>query len=354
MALPAELVRYYWKSATDYGFHPLAGAALLARALREGYWPSEAYLFGLLNPPASSRAFERFVSKRTMVQLQRRVNPPSWESMLSDKGIFYRYCESAGIPVPRLFGLHRRGGMGWTISSPVLGSDEEWIRFFDKECPSPCTVKPALGRLGMGILLLQREGAGFTTPGGQFLRPADVVKRMNAGGEFDSFVIQERLFNHPSLRPITSGEGLTTSRMITFLRGAQECDLISADVKIIVGENLTSNLNKGLTGNMAGQVSLQDGRIVCVHALVNGRGFVEVERHPDTGALFRDFQLPDWEAASALVIRAARTFSPVRAVGWDVSFTPSGPVLLEGNFFFDPPNSTFRARDVLRALSTSF
>jgi hypothetical protein len=352
LSLPADLPRYYWKAATHYGFHPATGARLLARALRQGYWPAEAFLFGLLNPHQHPDVSECYVSKRNMVRAQRKVNPPGWESMLSDKGIFYRYCETAGIPVPRLFGLYYRGRAGWTAPSRLLTSDEEWVRFFRDECPSPCVIKPSLGRLGMGILPLKREGERFVTPHGERYTPEEIVKRMNAPGEFDSYVIQERLSNHPSLQPVASGEGLTTSRMITFLRADRECDLVNADLKIVIGGNVTSNLNKGLTGNMAGRVSLQDGRLLAVDALVNGQGFVEVERHPDTGALFRDFRIPDWEAAGALAKRAARAFSPVRTVGWDMAFTPAGPVLIEGNFFFDPPNDTFGARELLQRLST--
>ena len=48
--LVVDLPRYYWKSATDFGFHPAAAVMLILRGLREGYWPEEAYCLGLLNP----------------------------------------------------------------------------------------------------------------------------------------------------------------------------------------------------------------------------------------------------------------------------------------------------------------
>jgi hypothetical protein len=40
----------------------------------------------------------------------------------------------------------------------------------------------------------------------------------------------------------------------------------------------------------------------------------------------------------ALAERAARTFFPLRTVGWDIALTTDGPALIEGNPFWDPSN----------------
>ncbi len=54
------------------------------------------------------------------------------------------------------------------------------------------------------------------------------------------------------------------------------------------------------------------------------------EVHPDTGVPVKDFCVPDFAAALDLVRRAAKAL-PYPLVGWDVGFTPAGPVLIEGN-----------------------
>ena len=350
--LVVDLPRYYWKSATDFGFHPAAALMLILRGLREGYWPEEAYRLGLLNPAIAASLRKLHVSKRAMVKVQRRLNPPAWENILRDKGIFYRYCQAAGLPVPKLYGIYARGGRGWNIATPVLESDQEWVQFFERDCPSPFVVKPTLGRLGAGVMVLTRTGQGLVPPAGRVIAASELVRHLSTHREFDGFVVQERLRNHPALRTMVAGEGLATSRIISFLHADQRCELLSADLKIVMKDNLTSNLSMGATGNMAGTVSLDDGRILSAVAVLEGEGFVEVERHPETGVPFRDARLPDWGAAKDLVVRAARTFLPVRTVGWDLAFTSSGPVLIEGNFFFDPPCSMFKGREVLRTLTS--
>ncbi|WP_240744550.1 sugar-transfer associated ATP-grasp domain-containing protein [Microbacterium sp. PF5] len=54
--------------------------------------------------------------------------------------------------------------------------------------------------------------------------------------------------------------------------------------------------------------------------------------HPDTGYRIADFQLPLYDEVIALIDRAARRVPQVQYVGWDVAVTPTGPVIIEGNW----------------------
>jgi hypothetical protein len=56
-----------------------------------------------------------------------------------------------------------------------------------------------------------------------------------------------------------------------------------------------------------------------------------------------DVSLPDWDVALRWVIKAHNACSNFVFVGWDVSFTPNGPVILEGNANWGPDtNQTLR------------
>ena len=72
--------------------------------------------------------------------------------------------------------------------------------------------------------------------------------------------------------------------------------------------------------------------------LSEGRGPATVETHPDTGEAFDGVVLPDWADARRMVCAAAKQFLPVRTLGWDVAFTPGGPIIVEGNVWWDYPN----------------
>ena len=56
------------------------------------------------------------------------------------------------------------------------------------------------------------------------------------------------------------------------------------------------------------------------------------EKHPDSGFVIADFQLPMVDEVKAFVDRVARVVPQVQYVGWDIVVTPDGPVLVEGNW----------------------
>jgi hypothetical protein len=57
------------------------------------------------------------------------------------------------------------------------------------------------------------------------------------------------------------------------------------------------------------------------------------ECHPTTGAQIQGFRFPDWEKAMDMVKQASALIPELGYLGWDVAFTPDGPVLVEGNEF---------------------
>ena len=86
-------------------------------------------------------------------------------------------------------------------------------------------------------------------------------------------------------------------------------------------------------------VSLEDGVLgPAATTAAEGLGQALLETHPDTGLAVAGLRLPYWEEACALVCAVAPRFIPLRALGWDVALTPTGPVLVETNWGWDPPN----------------
>lgn len=57
------------------------------------------------------------------------------------------------------------------------------------------------------------------------------------------------------------------------------------------------------------------------------------ERHPLTNELIKGFKFPYWEEAIDLCKRASMEVPQMGYVGWDVAFTPNGPVFVEENEF---------------------
>lgn len=55
------------------------------------------------------------------------------------------------------------------------------------------------------------------------------------------------------------------------------------------------------------------------------------ECHPDSGARYMGYQLPDWEQLLSLCKEMAKVLPSVKYIGWDLAHTKDGWVLIEGN-----------------------
>ncbi|MBY0396350.1 MAG: hypothetical protein K2X91_07755, partial [Thermoleophilia bacterium] len=106
----------------------------------------------------------------------------------------------------------------------------------------------------------------------------------------------------------------------------------------------------GATGNLIAPVRPGDGVITALIGADRHGVMREVSPTSAAGLPAAGARLPLWGDAVALVRRAAPVFLPMRCVGWDVALTPDGPVIVEGNMWWDPPSPDPAAGDIARRL----
>ena len=319
----------------------------------EGFEPKEAFRLGLLNGAGAGDHVCKFTSRKKLKRIQEAINPRAWECLTEDKGLFYRHCQSLGVPIPALYGIFFRDTAGWSHAGSIVTKPESWEKFFRTEVPSEFVIKPARGVYGRGLHIFTRRDGKFVDPFGASHTAADLYSIMASDVRYDSFLIQERLKNHPDILYLTGTEFLQSVRAITFVDKSGPCAILLAHLKLIVGQNLADNTQGGLTGNMQVLVSIEDGLLMQAAVVVgsNGSGLKSVPHHPRTGHSFQGFRVPLWPQVCRLVKEAALKFLPIRAIGWDVAVTPTGPVIVEGNMFWDPPNLHARMDVVLAGLA---
>ena len=56
-------------------------------------------------------------------------------------------------------------------------------------------------------------------------------------------------------------------------------------------------------------------------------------KHPDTGIIFDNIQIPHYIQVKEIVTKASSLFK-IPLLGWDVALTPNGPVIIEANHNF--------------------
>jgi hypothetical protein len=329
-------------AARRYGTSRLGLAARLGgHYFRRGIRPVEAIEAGLADPSLSEEALAGCFGKQRLMDLQDRLNPRELIGVTEDKAIFYPLCEALHVPSPALYAVIGRRG-AWSADGRPLSGREDCERFLDEKAPDEFVVKPAAGVYGEGVSVLRRAAAGgFTNHAGRSLSAADLCASIFADRKYERFVVQERLTNHPAIVTQTGCAYLQTVRVATLVDREGVPRVLYAEWKIIGGDSPSDNFSYGRTGNFTANVALDTGALGPAMTLAkDGVGSQAIAAHPRTGAAFVGFRLPDWDALLALARRCALLFMPLRTVGWDMGLTPRGPMVVEGNRWWDPPTSS--------------
>jgi len=350
LRLCTRSVRVALRARALHGGSVLKMMARARRLLgRDMFCMAEILQLGLLELELSDEQCRRYQSREAATRMEVFLNLGADHGAVEDKARFYRRATELDIPVPRFWGEFSRDGRGTTAGGRVLNGRPAWAEYLAEECPGDLVVKPARNGYGFGVQLFHREADGqYTDPDGRRVRAEELVARLEANGDSESWVVQERITNHPDLVELSGSRYLQTLRVITMIDGTGRVHLVHAHCKLIVGRNYVDNFRYGATGNLIAGVDLASGRLLEGWAMrrPNG-GFKPVSHHPTTDRSIVGLQLPDWELAIQLAVQAASAFKPLRMVGWDIALTPTGPILVEGNWNSDPPNATSSSDQLL-------
>ena len=137
-------------------------------------------------------------------------------------------------------------------------------------------------------------------------------------------LIQRRLYQHARLAAINPSS-VNTLRIYSVLGLDGKVTNYSTVLRTGVGDTKVDNYASG--GLSIGVT--ENGRLK--KNGYNKKG-VRVEKHPTTGLVFENYEIPSFDMAIALVRKAHIMVPHFRSVSWDIAITADGsPVLIEGN-----------------------
>lgn len=337
--------------STDY-FAVFLRSIRLCRQKR--FSPEEAFRLGLFKPTISSSEFSKYVSRKKLTKVQESLNPPSWAPLTKNKSIFYKYCMALGVPVPDLYAIYFRETPGWSFNNSILTTRDDWKRFFDNHLPQEFVIKPVRGAHGRGVNIFRKTEKGFIDTSAKLYKTGEIYDLMFLSNEHNSFLIQERLKNHPELIRLSDTQYLQTVRMITLIDSKNKHHILQAHLKLIMGQSVIDSFEYGLTGNIQSKVFLGDGVLKpAVKLNLNGSGIKTISAHPKTGVCFDRFHLPMWPQVCQLVKVVAPKFLPIRTIGWDIALTETGPFIVEANIWWDPVNQHGDMKAVFEQLQSA-
>jgi len=137
-------------------------------------------------------------------------------------------------------------------------------------------------------------------------------------------ILEEVVIQHPKMASLCP-TSVNTCRIAT-LMGDKQQGIVYAFLRIGNGK-VMDNVD---CGGMAARIDLASGKLLTVGADKQGNTFI---KHPMTNASIIGFEIPFWEEAKAMCMKAAEKVPQMRFIAWDVAITENGPTFIEGNSF---------------------
>lgn len=223
--------------------------------------------------------------------------------LLRDKYLFYKYMKSQNLPVPEVFAIYKDG---------ILYDDDElreitWAALEDR---NDYFVKAIDGECASYVKHINNYE--------QLL----VEKRIFAHG---AYIFQERVHQSAGMN-VLNPSAINTYRIVTINKNGVPYVLTSL---LRVGTEKTGNVDNWAAGGLA--IGLQENGFLKKYGYYKPVFGLKTDIHPDTNVVFEQFKAPGYQEALNLACDAHKAFYGVRAIGWDIAISESGPVFIEGN-----------------------
>ena len=222
--------------------------------------------------------------------------------LLRDKYLFYKYMKSQNLPVPEVFAVYKEGilynnelrEIGW---SDLEEKKDYFIKAIDGECAS--YVKHINN---YEELMVEKRELGRA-----------------------AYIFQEKIIQSSGMN-VLNPSAINTYRIVTINKNGTPYVLTSL---LRVGTKRTGNVDNWAAGGLA--IGVQESGFLKKYGYYKPIFGLKTDIHPDTSVVFEEFKAPGYQEALKLACDAHRMFYGVRAIGWDIAISESGPVFIEGN-----------------------
>lgn len=209
-------------------------------------------------------------------------------------------------------------------------SKEEVEEFFRKH--NVFMAKPIDGGCGKGIEKIDKA---------QYKSEDELYDYLTQDG--NNFELEEVITQHESVAKIYPN-AINTVRIVTVVTTDKGESLLTIPKEerknvILVPHIICAYFRIGNNGkcvdnfNSGGMVAPVNEKTGVVSQLAIDKEKNVYEKHPMTGENIKGFKFPYWKEAIRMCEEACLEIPEMGYAGWDVAFTPNGPVFVEGNEF---------------------
>jgi hypothetical protein len=187
--------------------------------------------------------------------------------------------------------------------------------------------------IGANLWLYKSQGRYINALSGENHNQDTLIAKLTAESKSGRIILQEKVSNHSSMTGSLTTGGLATVRIVTCRTPSGSIDFLPPAIRMPIRQAIVDNIAQG---GLAAPIDLATGEI-CGRAIQKDKaiGVSRFEKHPDTGVNLIGVQLPCWKEVVDLTRRAHLAFPSMPFVGWDIAILRDGPIVLEGNSWWD-------------------
>lgn len=148
-------------------------------------------------------------------------------------------------------------------------------------------------------------------------------KDKNIYENYNNYLLEEIIIQDPKLAELYD-KSVNSIRMFTFFDG-EKAYLLQSILKIGNGGYVDNFSSYGM------YAFLNDKGTVITPAIDKNDNIYGI--HPISKKQILNFQVPQFEQAKELILKAAKDLPQIQYIGWDVAISNNGPCIIEGNSY---------------------
>lgn len=244
-----------------------------------------------------------------LARLKRVVQPLEYRVLFNDKYLCVLICQALGFRAPRTYG----------VLDPALDYRAQIDEWLDASSEHQLIIKPLFGEKGRDIVVAARA------KGGTVIRTKQTSTPLNGYVLGERAIVQDIVAQDARMAAFSSSS-VNTLRVVTLLTPQNKVLIVNAIFRSGVGNALIDNWS---AGGVAVGVDCINGRL---HKYAYDKNSNRYLAHPESGVVFEDHPVPEWDRICALAIAVQKALPFYRLLGLDMAIDQSGePVVVEVN-----------------------
>ncbi len=267
--------------------------------------------FFLLGLYIKNRKVSDYLNFRSFKKSYKDFYPPGYLCLLEDKLIFEKFINNFPEYAPKNIGFVTKKHFYLLDGSPK--PIEAILNY-----PMKCIVKNTWGFGGKDIFMLTIASDEIFINGIKST-VKDLSDKIN-----ERSLLQELVVQHDVLKKLHPAS-LNTSRIVTVNTGS-DVHVISSLLRVGVDGNFVDNVAKG---NLLVPIDIKTGKLA--KRAYSDKDSLFYLSHPQTKTNFEGIDIPYYDEALKVCKKLHFQLPYFFVLGWDVAFTPTGPVVIESN-----------------------